>query len=147
MERVPIGLIIKEIVKKNNLSVSKIADKLGMTRQAVYSTYLRSNMHEGELIKWAEVLNVTTDDLSTINFGRDLTNKSADNGSFGSEVLQNIQKLLEEEIKEKNEQIRALQEALKESQQMAKALLGKSREYPTNAVIPDHMNGMFWATK
>jgi transcriptional regulator with XRE-family HTH domain len=147
MEKVPIGVIIKRLVDKNNLSAKYLADKTGLTRQGVYATFKRAHMHEGDLEKWANVLNVTVQDLLMTNFASDLPNKSADNGSFGNEVLQNIQKLLEEEIKEKNEQIRALQEALKESQQMAKALLGKSREYPTNAVIPDHMNGMFWATK
>lgn len=145
MKRKPIGLIIKEIVEKNNLSTTKISKELDMSRQQVYNTFKRSNMHEGEISKWAAVLGVSTETLSDDHFYDAPSNKSVDNGLFGSEVLQNIQKLLEEEIREKNEQIRALQEALRESQQMAKALLGKSREYPTNAVIPDHMNGRFWS--
>lgn len=134
MEKTPIGMNIKKLVKKNNLSVQILADKLGISRQAVYNTYHRSDMHEGELKRWSKAMNVTIDELTNESFNSELTNKSSDNGTFGNEVLQNIQKLLEEEIREKNDQIRALQEALKESQKMASALLGKSHEYSPQSI-------------
>lgn len=150
-----IGLIINELRKLKKISVVELSSKLGLSKQGVYDTFSRrSSMTMEEMNRWANALEIDTRVLIDKSSGKkvDVINKSADNGSFGSEVLLNIQKLLEEEIREKNDQIRALQEALKESQQIAResqrmssALLGKSREYSTTAVIPDHMNGKFWS--
>jgi predicted DNA-binding protein YlxM (UPF0122 family) len=136
MTKVPIGLIIKIIVQENNLSVQRIADEMKLTRQAVYATYKRTSMHEGEKKEWARALKVSPDRLSEEDFNQQTTTKTVETPSFGDEVLQTIRKLLEEEIKEKNEQIRALQDALKESQKMSSLLLGKSHEYLNLNVMP-----------
>ncbi|WP_353720200.1 helix-turn-helix transcriptional regulator [Dyadobacter sp. 676] len=143
MTRPPIGLIIKTIIKQKNLSPTRIARDLGISKQQVYNTYVRASLQEGEIDRWAEVLGVSVDEL--VNYQFEPSNGSDADGS--SEVLDLIKKMFEQELKEKNEQIRALQEnlrasqeALKLSQQMQSVLLGKSPEYSDRSIIPLHRN-------
>lgn len=129
----PIGLTIKEIVQKKNLSPADLADKLGTSRQTVYNTYNRGTLHEGEIAKWADALEVSKDELlHPERYVKD----SPKNIDFGAETLQTIKRLLDEELREKNEQIRSLQESLRESQKLASQLLGKLHEYSYSPVIP-----------
>lgn len=139
MEKTPMGLIIKAIMQEKNLSPTKVAGQLGISKQQVYNTYNRINFHKGEVSKWAEVLGVTPKDLTDYSFGSIIPSTSS---SFGEDVLETIKRLLEEELREKNEQIRALQETLKQSQRaleqaqdLSSRLLGKWREYRDGKVI------------
>lgn len=58
MEKIPIGVIIKQIIKENNLSVIDIATKLGVSRQAVYQAFSRDKMNNDERKLWADALKV-----------------------------------------------------------------------------------------
>ena len=42
MSKVPIGLIIKDLIAKKNLSVASVATALGISRQAVYQSFISS---------------------------------------------------------------------------------------------------------
>lgn len=132
MKELPIGLVIKEIIQKKKLSVGKLSEKLGMSRQGIYNTYSRTTMHEGEIDKWCNALGIKPEELISpeLNHGNEAAT------SFAEETLNSIRKMLEEELREKNEQIKALQEALRESQQMSRVLLGKSREYSDLEIMP-----------
>lgn len=130
MQELPIGLIIKTIVKKKNLSVAKLSGKMGMTRQGVYNAYSRTTMDEDEIEKWAKALEVAPDELTP----SDASSTSSD------EVLALVRKMFEEELREKNEQIRALQKALEQAQNLSTVLLGKSPEYSDRSIIPLHRN-------
>lgn len=120
MERLPIGLSIKTIIQKKNLSVAKVAARIGISRQGVYNTYSRSGMNEDEIAKWASALEV---DSKEILGGSELT---PDKSSFGSEVLDTLRRMIEVEMQEKNERIRNLEDMLRQSMAMNKELLGKS---------------------
>lgn len=116
----PIGLVIKEIATEKNLKVSKLAELSGKSRQGIYVTFGRSEMSDEELGEWAKALGVTKDYL----FDRWKTASSEDN-SFGANVLGEIKRMIEEELREKNEQIRSLQESLKDAQAIIKMAMGK----------------------
>lgn len=132
MEKTPIGLIIKKIIEEKNFSITDLAEQLGMSRATVYTTFGRDRMKKADIEKWAKVLDVSTEELKNQElYGHSVPAKN----DFGSETLDAIKRLLEEELREKNEQIRSLQESLKESQRLASALLGKLHEYPTSPVM------------
>lgn len=116
----PIGLVIKEIATEKNLKVSKLAELSGKSRQGIYVTFGRSEMSDEELGEWAKALGVTKDYL----FDRWKT-ASAEDNSFGANVLGEIKRMIEEELREKNEQIRSLQESLKDAQAIIKMAMGK----------------------
>lgn len=134
------GLIIKEIINEKRIKITELSAKLGLTRQNVYATFARVNIPDGELTFWANALGVTREEIM------ERANKetaSKPDYSFGEETLKHIQSLLETELREKNEQIKALQEALKESQSLLKesqslsrVLVGKYRGYPRQSVRP-----------
>ncbi|KAA0992750.1 helix-turn-helix domain-containing protein [Dyadobacter aurulentus] len=132
MKTVPIGVIIKDIVQKKNLSPARLADKTGLSRQAVYNTYSRTTMNEAELERWADALGVTMDDLT--NAGSDFNAGQA--SIKADDVMSLMRKMFEEELKEKNDQIRALQKALEQAQNLSTALLGKSPEHSDADVLP-----------
>ncbi len=136
-----IGLIIKEMINEKRLKITPLAETLGMSRQSVYQTYSRVDMTEGEITRWATALGVSRDEIiRRANEGDSPSSKESI--VFAEEVLTNIQKMLEEELKEKNEQIRALQKALEQAQSFSSALLGKSPEYPDSRVIPMYQAAM-----
>lgn len=58
MDKMPIGLIIKQIIKENNLSAIDVANKLGVSRQAVYHAFSRDKMALDERKSWAKALGV-----------------------------------------------------------------------------------------
>jgi len=58
MEKIPIGLIIKQIIKENNLSAIDVAGKLGVSRQAVYHAFSRDKMSLDERKAWADALGI-----------------------------------------------------------------------------------------
>lgn len=141
----PIGLIIREIIEEKNFRINDLAASMGVSRQMIYNSYGKDRLKRADLEKWSEALGVSVDEMKA----RQIGNYQTDNN--GDAVLQEIHKMLGEELKDKNDQIRALQEALKQSQQLiresqqlarenqqlAMALLGKSLEYSIQSpVIP-----------
>jgi len=132
MTTLPIGVVIKQIVHKKNLSPARLAARTGLSRQAVYNTYSRSSMNEEDLEKWADALGMTVEDLQ--NYGEEAP-APVQAKSQESDSIAELKRLFEEELREKNEQIRALQEALRQAQNLSTALLGKSPEHPNGRVL------------
>lgn len=63
MKRRQIGAVIKEVAAAKNLKVSKLAEKSGKNRQAIYMTFGRSEMTNEEIAEWANVLDISQDEL------------------------------------------------------------------------------------
>ena len=129
-----IGLIIKEIIDEKRLKIAPLAERLGISRQSVYQTYARVEMSDGELSRWAAAMGVDREEITARHSGA-VNSTQIDTANFGEEVLMHIRKLLEEELREKNEQIRALQKALEQAQDFSSRLLGKSPEHPDGRVL------------
>lgn len=128
MNQMPIGRVIKDLAKKKRMPVTEIAQKLEMSRQNVYDVMSkRVSMDLEEIQRWADVLEVDSQVIIDKTTGNDKQeSKSIVKSSFGEETLESIVKMMENELREKNEQIRALQKALEYSQKMNQELLGKS---------------------
>lgn len=140
MEKIPIGLVIKKIIEEKNFSITELSEQLGMSRATIYSTFGRDRMKKSDIEKWATALGVSTDVLRKQEMYGQNESSTKD---FGAEIIQTIERLFQEELREKNEQIRRLQDivsstqdSLRESQRLASALLGKLHEYPASPVMP-----------
>lgn len=136
----PIGLIIKEIIEEKKLSITDIANQLEVSRANVYNVFGRDRMKPTDLQRWSEVLGESVDYIQSLQKADKTESTIPD---FGAEIIGTIEKLIKEELREKNEQIRSLQralentqESLRESQRLASALLGKLHEYPVSPVMP-----------
>jgi intergrase/recombinase len=130
-----IGLVIRDILKEKKISVSTAANSKGMTRQGVYAMFSRVSMTNEEIGEWADLLSVSIEYIQERTKAVENQNSIELKKDFGSETLERIERLLQQELREKNEQIRALQESLLESQKLASALLGKLHEYSVSPVV------------
>ncbi len=142
-QKIGIGLVIRDMLKEKKISVSKVAATKDMTRGGIYATFSRISMTNEEIKEWAEILGVESQDILDRTQSSDSTNPSKIKSDFGSEIIERLERLFQEELREKNRQIERLQaivdrtqESLQESQRLASALLGKLHEYPTSPVMP-----------
>lgn len=128
MTKIPIGLIIKKIVKQKRLSVSQISNDYGIPRQTIYNTFTRTTMDLEEIDKWSEILETTRKELIDQSEGTESTKstKSLDNGAFGddtitrlNEEMSRLRETFTKELEAKNVQIAKLQDTVT-------TLLGKS---------------------
>ncbi|SFC87108.1 Helix-turn-helix [Flexibacter flexilis DSM 6793] len=58
-----IGLVIKQLCKEKNISITTVAEKLNKTRQTVYQDFARDNFTSQTLEKYAEILGMTLPEL------------------------------------------------------------------------------------
>jgi len=65
MEKIPIGLIIRNIIKQKDLDVTQVAKDLGIARNTVYQVFGRNKLSTEDLKQWAAVLGVTIDDITS----------------------------------------------------------------------------------
>ena len=108
MSKLPIGLIIKDLIAEKNLSISGVADTLGISRQAVYQSFNRKTMDKEDIAKWANALETTSEDiLSKIDGKKD----ENDENNYLLEILLRIEKQMNEQteqLRRKDEQISQL---------------------------------------
>lgn len=116
MSKVPIGLIIKDLIAKKNLSVASVATALGISRQAVYQSFNRKHMDEHELARWAEALKVDNIEIIGMMEVEAFTEKNTNNDKYLQEYLEKLEVMFNQEISKKNEQINEL---LRTNQQLA----------------------------
>ena len=62
-QKIPIGLVIKQIAEEKNLSANELAKKVGYSRQGVYSVFGRTKMSNDEIELWANALGVNKDEI------------------------------------------------------------------------------------
>ncbi|MDI9871685.1 MULTISPECIES: helix-turn-helix transcriptional regulator [Flectobacillus] len=116
MSKVPIGLIIKDLIARKNLSVANVATTLGMSRQSVYQSFNRKHMDEHELARWASALGVDKQELEGLMDVENFTEKGPNNDKYLQEYLEKLEVMFNQEISKKNEQINEL---LRTNQQLA----------------------------
>lgn len=124
MKKIPVGLIIKQIIKDKGLDIKKLAQEVGIARTTVYQVFGRSSLSEEDLQKWSKALNVTTEEIiqmqTVANEQNNLSQKS-----YNSVVTQPDEYLLKY-MAELEARINEQSEQLKEKDQVIKMLLGKS---------------------
>ena len=64
MKKIPIGLVIKDLIKQKDIDVTQLAKELGIARNTVYQVFGRSKLSEDDLKKWANVLGVSVNEIT-----------------------------------------------------------------------------------
>lgn len=144
MVKIPIGVIIKQIMDEKRLKALNVAKNLGVTRQAVYQSYAKQEMTDGEMSRWADAMGVTKEEVMArwkAAISGETIHTTVD--TDGSNYLQVHLANLESQFRELNEQFRS-QLAMKDKQidglqRTVDVLLGKSepateltKEFPLN---------------
>ena len=119
MTKVSIGSVLSQLLSEANLSPVNVATRLGKARQNVYQDLKRTSMKDEQVEAYAQLLGIDKSVIYARQKGE------VENDSFGGKVLEDIKRMIEEELREKNEQIRSLQESLKDAQAIIKMALGK----------------------
>lgn len=135
MEKIPVGLIIKQLIKEKDLDIKEVADRVGIARNTVYQVFGRSKLDDEALTKWSQALGVSTEEITQRqNIGEKKTGLSVDSEQFAQGVIDRIVQELKEQyesrITELKDQIGDLREQLKFNREMVQAFkeghLGKS---------------------
>lgn len=105
MKKIPIGLVIKEIIKEKDLDITNIAKSLGVARTTVYQVFGRPKLSEKDLSNWATVLDVSPSEI----LDRQILQKDvATSEQLPADYLMKYVSELEERVKEQAETIRVL---------------------------------------
>lgn len=117
MEKIPIGLIIKEIIKKKDLDISQVAKQLGIARNTVYQVFGRSRLSDEDLMSWSKVLGVA---ISDITDRQNIESSVMSHEKLPDDYLMKYVAELEARIKEQSQQLDMQNETIR-------VLLGKSK--------------------
>jgi transcriptional regulator with XRE-family HTH domain len=63
MIKIPVGMIIKQIIDEKRLKGKEVADKMGVSRQSIYQSYAKQELSDGEMTRWADALGVTKEEM------------------------------------------------------------------------------------
>ncbi|MEA5402663.1 MULTISPECIES: helix-turn-helix domain-containing protein [Arcicella] len=108
MSKYPIGLIIKDLIAEKNLSISIIANQLGISRQAIYQSFNRKTMDKEDIEKWAKALETTSEVILSKIDGKKEDNEE---NNYLLQILERIEKQMteqSEQLRRKDEQISQL---------------------------------------
>lgn len=120
--KIPAGFIIKQIIDEKGLKGQEVADRMGMSRQAVYQSYAKMVLSDAEMLKWSEALGVSKD-----NFVNRLHSGEAEPAPKGSSdyLIEHLTNL-EEQFKRLLNQIDVKDRQIEGLQKTVEVLLGKS---------------------
>lgn len=94
MEKIPIGLIIKKIIKEKSLSVIDVANTMGVSRQAIYQAFSRDKMSNEEKRLWADALAV---DVNEFDKRSQLNVTSTSNDDYLMKYIDSLEKRIAEQ--------------------------------------------------
>lgn len=128
MIKIPVGMIIKQIIDEKRLKGKDVADKMGVSRQSIYQSYAKQELSDGEMSRWADALGVTKEEMlkrweSAMNGSARDEADSIPNGNYLLEHLSN----LEEQFKRLLNQIDVKDRQIEGLQKTVDVLLGKCR--------------------
>ena len=146
MTRIPVGIVLRQVFDEKAVPANHLVEKLGVSKQSVYNNFKRTDMSNDELLRWADALGVSVQEINERRSGVSKTETASDKGDI---YLQQHLTNLEQQFKELAEQLRIkdrqmeLQLAMKDKQidglqRTVDVLLGKYdlSESTTCDVIP-----------
>jgi hypothetical protein len=125
------GQLIKGLVSDRNLSITRLSEITGRTRQQIHGDFHRVIIKDDVLAIYAHALKIDKEAIYKMAAGG-----SIEENNFGENVLNEIKRMIEEELKEKNDQIRSLQESLKDAQALIKMAMGKPEDVMQSLTSP-----------
>lgn len=132
-----LGSILNEFRKQHNVTVVELSKRTGIKKSEIYRTFAKcTSMSSEELNNWAHAIGVDVDWLRTQldeeeDRFLDATFQDGRNATGTTRILKLLEEQLWEknrELKEKDEQIRSLQGALQQALQLQFTLLGQISE-------------------
>lgn len=121
MDNQPIGLIISKIIKDKRLSKTELANKLNISRQAIYNLPTRDSLTLDEIEQWAMAIGVTSQYIID-NSKQGINVKVEPNKEEDSYLMRYISQLESQNHK--------LNEDLTKALDTIKELVGKSGSVP-----------------
>ncbi|MCF0071312.1 hypothetical protein LZD49_12595 [Dyadobacter sp. CY261] len=118
--RMPIGAVIKEIIKEKRIPMKEIMAKTSLSRTGIYANYSKTEMADAEIQKWAKALGVTKEEMLK---RRSLSD--ADSGDNSNYLMEHLAGL-EEQFKAFKEQLQVKDMQIASLQRMLEMTLGKS---------------------
>ena len=137
MVKLPIGLIIKEVVDDRRLKVGDIAPKLGLSKSSVYASFAKMEMSQSELERWASVIGVPADQILERRAAalQEIGAKTPEPDGYLLEHLTRLEESFKEVFKElraeldqKNRQLEVKDQQMAGLQKTVDVLLGKSED-------------------
>lgn len=122
-KKIPIGLVIKQIVEEKKMKVADIAKSMSVERGTIYNTFKKSALLDSELNEWSNLLGLSSQDLLNKQYLDIVQNISTslnqNPNQYLIDKLNEIEKMFKEQITVKDQQIAGLQRTVD-------VLLGKS---------------------
>lgn len=128
--RIPVGMIVKQIIDEKRLKAKDVGDKIGISRQAVYQSYAKMIFSEGEIIRWSDALGVTKEDFID-RWKNDPLNQDSASKESSTYLLEHLTALEEQfkrlltQIDVKDRQIDTKDQQIQSLTEMLKMTLGK----------------------
>jgi transcriptional regulator with XRE-family HTH domain len=112
MMKIPAGMIVKQIIDEKRLRAADVADKMGISRQAVYQSYAKMVFSDTDITNWSNALGIHRDEFIK-RYQSANNSKHDESTSFdASKYLTDHLMSLESEFKVFTEQAKALTEQL-----------------------------------
>lgn len=124
--KIPIGLVIKQIMEERGIKAQALANALGVTKQAVYQSAAKMSMSDTEINRWAKALDVEPTELISRWKGENNSKNANQAPDLLSDQMARIEKMFQDQIEIKDRQIEALNKMVDNSQRTIELLLGKS---------------------
>ncbi|CAG4992326.1 hypothetical protein DYBT9275_00940 [Dyadobacter sp. CECT 9275] len=136
MLKIPIGVVLKQIIDEKRIKAQDVAISLGVTRQAVYQSYSKSELSDGEIVRWANALKIDKSEI--LERWKNAMKTNAEASKDDNYLLQHLANL-EEQFRSLAEQLKVKDKQLEGMQRTIDVLLGKSEDViklMTARVIP-----------
>ena len=140
MVKLPIGVIIKELVDDRRLKIVDLAPKLGLSKTSVYASFAKIEMSNSELERWASVIGVSVDDIMERRASalQEISVRPPEGDGYLLEHLTRLEdsfkevfKELRAELDQKNRQLEVKDQQMAGLQKTVDVLLGKSEDVVT----------------
>ncbi|MCE6987461.1 hypothetical protein [Dyadobacter sp. CY323] len=137
MVKLPIGAVIKELVLDRRIKAVDIAQKLGLSRAAIYQSYAKFDMSNSEIERWASVLGVTSDYIleRRATALQEIGGRVPEGDNYLLEHLTRLEESFKEVFKElraeldhKNRELEVKNQQMAGLQKTVDVLLGKSED-------------------
>lgn len=119
-KKIPIGLVIKQIVEEKKLKVADIAKSMSVERGTIYNTFKKSALLDSELNEWSSLLGLSSQDLLNKQYLDIVQNISTSPNQTPNQYLLDklteIEKLFKDQISVKDRQIEKLLDLLGKSE-------------------------------
>jgi arsenate reductase-like glutaredoxin family protein len=133
MSELPIGLVLRQIFDEKTISATHLVKELGISKQAVYNNFKRTNMNNADINKWAEILGVTSEEILSRRRGEKTESSTVEQKGESKYLMDHLANLEEQfkrllqQLEIKDKQLEVKDQQMAGLQKTVEILLGKSK--------------------